>query len=104
MPTYGYKCTRCNDTFEIIQKITDEPLTECEKCKGELKKLLYPVGIVFKGSGFHINDYKSDNRAISAPSESENPAPETEKKPDEVKASTDEKAASATPVKEPVKK
>lgn len=102
MPTYGYQCTRCKDTFEIIQRITDEPLTECEKCKGELKKLLYPVGIVFKGSGFHINDYKSDNRALSSKSEDEPASSETEKKPAEVKPSTNEKAVE--PSKEPTKK
>lgn len=103
MPTYGYKCTRCEDTFEIVQRITDEPLTECEKCRGELKKLLYPVGIVFKGSGFHINDYKSDNRAVSGQPENEPASTETEKKPTtEVKPSTDEKASE--PVKEPAKK
>ncbi|MHB1458877.1 MAG: FmdB family zinc ribbon protein [Armatimonadota bacterium] len=102
MPTYGYKCTRCEDTFEIFQRITDEPFTECEKCKGELKKLLYPVGIVFKGSGFHINDYKSDNKAVSGQPESETASVETEKKPVEAKPSTDIKTAE--PVKEPAKK
>lgn len=103
MPTYGYQCTRCKDTFEIIQKITDEPLTECGKCKGELKKLLYPVGIVFKGSGFHINDYKSDNKAVSGQPESEVAPAETEKKPAaDAKPSTEAKVVE--PVKETAKK
>lgn len=57
MPTYGYCCTECNHTFEVFQRITDEPLRECEKCKGPVRRLLYPVGVVFKGPGFHINDY-----------------------------------------------
>jgi putative FmdB family regulatory protein len=57
MPTYGYRCKQCNHTFEVFQRITDEPLTECEKCNGEVQRLLFPVGIVFKGSGFHITDY-----------------------------------------------
>ena len=63
MPTYGYRCTRCDHEFEIIQKITDEPLTECEKCKGKIKRMLFPVGIVFKGSGFHINDYRKPGKS-----------------------------------------
>ncbi len=64
MPTYGYRCTACDHQFECFQKITDEPLTECPECKGKIKKMLYPVGIVFKGSGFHINDYKrSDTKS-----------------------------------------
>jgi putative FmdB family regulatory protein len=58
MPTYGYKCTECADTFERLQKMTDDPLTACEKCGGKLKKLLYPVGISFKGEGFYVTDYK----------------------------------------------
>ncbi|MHB0912558.1 MAG: FmdB family zinc ribbon protein [Armatimonadota bacterium] len=64
VPTYGYQCSACKHTFEIVQKITDEPLTQCEKCNGEVRRLLYPAGIIFKGSGFHVNDYrKSDNPA-----------------------------------------
>ena len=62
MPTYGYRCTNCNHTFEVVQKITDEPLKECEKCKGEVKRVLFPVGIVFKGSGFHVNDYRKPEK------------------------------------------
>jgi putative FmdB family regulatory protein len=62
MPTYGYRCTHCNHAFEVVQKITDEPLKECEKCKGEVKRMLFPVGIVFKGSGFHVNDYRKPQK------------------------------------------
>ncbi len=78
MPTYGYECKECKNTFEIIQSIKDEPLTVCSKCGGKLRKTLYPVGIVFKGAGFHINDYKSDNSAASSAYEKErSPKPET---------------------------
>lgn len=67
MPTYGYRCNRCDHTFEVMQRITEDPLTECEKCGGEVRRLLYPVGIVFKGSGFHINDYAGKgSRAVSS--------------------------------------
>ena len=62
MPTYGYQCTECDHTFEVLQKITDEPIMECTECKGMLRKLLYPVGIVFKGSGFHVTDYKKPEK------------------------------------------
>lgn len=57
MPTYVYQCNDCDHTFEAFQRITDEPLNACEKCGGSVKKLLFPVGIVFRGSGFHVNDY-----------------------------------------------
>lgn len=62
MPTYGYKCKRCEHAFEIVQKITDDPLKDCPECKGEVARVLYPVGIVFKGSGFHINDYRKPDK------------------------------------------
>src|SRR5687768_2699528 len=57
MPTYGYECLECKEKFEIFQRITDSSLTEHDGCGGALRKLLYPVGIVFKGSGFYVNDY-----------------------------------------------
>ena len=63
MPTYGYECTVCKDKFEVVQRITDESLSIHENCGGELKRLLYPVGIVFKGSGFYVNDYGRKNTA-----------------------------------------
>src|ERR1700682_1091945 len=58
MPTYGYRCSNCGHQFEIVQRITDEPLKTCPKCQGKLSKMLYPVGISFKGSGFYTTDYK----------------------------------------------
>ncbi len=68
MPTYGYKCTKCEHEFEVFQKITDEPIQDCPKCEGGVKKLLFPVGIVFKGSGFHINDYKKpEKKSVTEP-------------------------------------
>ncbi|HUV05477.1 MAG TPA: FmdB family zinc ribbon protein [Armatimonadota bacterium] len=62
MPTYGYQCTACNHTFEVFQKIADEPIRECEKCRGKVRRLLYPVGIVFKGPGFHVTDYRKPEK------------------------------------------
>ena len=56
MPTYGYRCSDCKNEFETFQKMSDAALTTCEKCGGTLKKILYPVGISFKGEGFYVND------------------------------------------------
>ena len=71
MPTYEYQCTKCDHSFEVVRRITEEPLTKCEKCGGKVRKVVSPVGIVFKGSGFHINDYrKPDKSPASADSES----------------------------------
>jgi putative FmdB family regulatory protein len=62
MPTYGYRCSNCGHQFEIVQRITDEPLKTCPKCQGKLSKMLYPVGISFKGSGFYTTDYKGSGK------------------------------------------
>jgi putative FmdB family regulatory protein len=63
VPTYVYECKNCEHQFETFQKMTDQPLTECPKCKGKIARVLFPPGIVFKGSGFHINDYPSKSAA-----------------------------------------
>lgn len=60
MPTYTYICEDCGKETEAFQKITDEPLHTCPECGGKLrKKISGGVGLVFKGSGFYITDYKN---------------------------------------------
>jgi putative FmdB family regulatory protein len=59
MPTYEYACTECGERLEVIQSFSDDALTVCPACKGKLRKLFSPVGVVFKGSGF----YKTDSRS-----------------------------------------
>lgn len=59
MPTYDYQCQKCGQTFEVRQAFSDAPMTKCESCSGKVKKLFSPPAIIFKGSGFHCNDYKS---------------------------------------------
>ena len=62
MPTYEYRCLECGKEFEQIQKMVDEPLTECIHCKGKVKRLIGAgAGIIFKGSGFYCTDYRSDS-------------------------------------------
>jgi putative FmdB family regulatory protein len=57
VPIYEYQCDKCGASFEVMQKMSDDPLTECEKCGGTLRKVLHPVAIHFKGSGFYTTDY-----------------------------------------------
>ena len=64
MPTYEYLCQACSHRFETWQKMIDEPLTICPECGGHIRRVLYPTGIVFKGSGF----YKTDHSNGAAPS------------------------------------
>ena len=56
MPTYTYVCKSCAHAFEIHQSFTDEALTVCPKCQGELRKQFGNLGVSFKGSGFYKND------------------------------------------------
>ena len=76
MPTYGYRCGNCGHQFEIIQRISDEPLTTCPKCQGKLAKILYPVGISFKGSGFYTTDYKGAGKSSDSSSNGSSPSKE----------------------------
>ena len=66
MPTYDYKCEKCERTFEYFQSMSDEPLTVCQECNGPLKRLIGGgLGIIFKGSGFYVTDNKSKNSNTS---------------------------------------
>jgi len=69
MPTYEYACTKCGHQFEAFQSFSDEAITECPECKGEVQKVYSNVGVVFKGSGF----YKTDSRT-SKPSQPSQPS------------------------------
>jgi putative FmdB family regulatory protein len=57
VPIYEYQCDECGASFEVMQKMSEDPLTECDKCGGSLRKVLHPVAIHFKGSGFYTTDY-----------------------------------------------
>jgi putative FmdB family regulatory protein len=68
VPTYQYQCTECGEPLEIQQSFTDDALTECPVCGGRLRKVFNAVGVVFKGSGFYVNDSKSKSSSTSASS------------------------------------
>ncbi len=59
MPIYTYRCEGCGETFDKRQSFSDAALTTHETCGGDLRKVLHPAGIVFKGSGFYNTDYKN---------------------------------------------
>ena len=67
MPTFDYQCQKCGHVFEVRQSFSDAPITKCETCSGKVKKLFSPPAIIFKGSGFHCNDYKSNGAPRKAP-------------------------------------
>jgi putative FmdB family regulatory protein len=56
MPIYVYECNTCQDVYEVEQRIVEDALTECRCGKGKVKRVIQPVGVAFKGSGFYVND------------------------------------------------
>lgn len=71
MPTYEYKCNKCEEVFEVFQRITENPLRACSVCGGELKRLISGgAGIIFKGSGFYVTDYKNTSNTKGSVSSS----------------------------------
>ncbi|WP_374968209.1 FmdB family zinc ribbon protein [Terrabacter sp. BE26] len=63
MPTYSYACQNCGHTFDIRQSFTDDALTVCPNCgEPRLRKVIHPVGIAFKGSGFYKTDSRSSGK------------------------------------------
>lgn len=56
MPTYQYACNACSHEFEVVQSFSDDSLTICPECGGEIRKIYSAVGVVFKGSGFYKTD------------------------------------------------
>jgi putative FmdB family regulatory protein len=73
MPTYEYACKSCGERLEVVQKFTDDALTECPACGGPLRKVFGNVGIAFKGSGF----YKTDSRGTKSSSSSSSSSSES---------------------------
>jgi putative FmdB family regulatory protein len=68
VPIYEYRCDVCGNTFEVMQKFSETPIETCELCGGPLRKVLHPVAIHFKGSGFYTTDYA--RKSSSSPSSS----------------------------------
>ncbi len=70
MPTYDYQCRSCGRTTEVIHSMLEDGPTTCEICGGQLRRVIYPTGIIFKGAGF----YKTDSRSSSTSDSSKSPA------------------------------
>jgi putative FmdB family regulatory protein len=62
VPTYDYRCDRCERTFEVRQRISDEPLTTCDRCGGPIRRLLAAAPFILKGGGWYVTDYPSEGR------------------------------------------
>jgi putative FmdB family regulatory protein len=93
MPTYSYHCDTCGHDFEAVQRFADEPLTECPACGSPIRRVIQPVGVVFKGSGWYITDSRPKSSSDSGESAAK-PSKTSEKseKSDKADGATSSKA------------
>lgn len=70
MPIYEYECLKCGKTIEALQKFSDPPLSQCEHCDGDVRKLLSMSTFHLKGSGWYVTDYSGKNQSTSKSTES----------------------------------
>ncbi len=74
MPIYLYQCDSCGIRFERMQHMSDDPLTDCPECDGDVHRIIQPVGIIFKGSGFYVTDNRQGSSpTLTPPKESDKP-------------------------------
>jgi len=88
MPIYEYECEQCGVRFERLQRMTDASLTDCPECHGHIHRVMQPVGVIFKGSGFYV----TDNRGKSSTGI---PAPKHKEETSEAAAATSDSASAA---------
>ncbi len=74
MPTYQYVCTECGEPLEVVQKFSDDALTDCPACTGRLRKVFSAAGIIFKGSGFYRTDSRGSGSTKPASPGSSSPS------------------------------
>ncbi|MCW2865170.1 MAG: regulatory protein FmdB family [Actinoallomurus sp.] len=97
MPTYQYACTECGEPLEVVQKFSDDALTECPACGGRLRKIFSPAAIVFRGSGFYRTDSRSGSGAASTTKDTKKDGAKTETKSETKKESASDSSSAAKP-------
>lgn len=98
MPIYEYRCGKCQHQFDLLQKITDEPVKECPECGGPVSKLISSTSFILKGSGWYVTDYGKGNGSKGdkgRPKASAGEPGEKNKKKKESKPAVKDKAAAA---------
>ena len=104
MPTYDYRCKACGQELEVFQSFSDDPLTTCDACGGELRKLFGAPGIAFKGSGFYKTDSRSGSKTSTASSSSSSEKGSSSEKSSSdagSSSSSDSSSNGSSPKKEP---
>lgn len=95
MPIYEYVCGKCGDHLEVIQKMSDKPLTRCAKCKGRLEKAISKSSFAFKGSGWYVTDYAKSGTSSDTPARADG-----SKKNDSAVKRSDDASGSASTTKD----
>jgi putative FmdB family regulatory protein len=98
MPTYEYRCRNCGTDFEKFQRMSDEPVAECPKCGANAERRLSGgAGLLFKGSGFYITDYRTDSYKKAAAGEKSGGSGETGSKSSSSESKAPSTAAKSSP-------
>jgi putative FmdB family regulatory protein len=82
MPIYEYECGSCGRRFDQLQRIADDALTADPECGGPVRRVIQPVGIIFKGSGFYVTDSRKSSSASSSPDGAKSDSSKSESKSD----------------------
>lgn len=91
MPIYEYECSKCGHVHEIMQKMSDKPLSKCPQCSGKLQKIISQSAFHLKGSGWYVTDYANKSGSSSEPvKKKKNDSIDT---PSKIKESTKETAS-----------
>jgi putative FmdB family regulatory protein len=95
MPIYEYRCEH-GHTFEVMQRITDDPVSTCQLCEAPVERVFHPVAVHFKGSGFYTTDYGNRKRQRSEGGEGDTAASEKASEKKEKKEKKSEKPSSSS--------
>jgi len=97
MPVYEYECEQCGVRFERLQRMSEAALTECPECSGHIHRVMQPVGVIFKGSGFYVTDNRGrSSTGVPAPKKKEDEGKTGTTSAESVSSSEGEGAGSST--------
>jgi putative FmdB family regulatory protein len=101
VPTYDYQCRQCGHTIEVIHSMQESGPERCERCGGELRRVFFPAGIIFKGSGFYKTDSRSAGSTASTPATAPaKPSADGDAKPSAGESGGDGSSTTSAPAKD----
>jgi putative FmdB family regulatory protein len=95
MPIYEYRCEK-GHTFEVMQRMSDDPVTSCSTCEAPVQRVFHPVAVHFKGSGFYNTDYGKKRKGAAPSDGSSSESKPSESKSSDAKSSSDSSSSSAS--------